>query len=75
VIEIEHLENLENIISGVRKTPGVHDVWKVQRDEGNRASAKTKYLGATAKKRGGFAVDGCNRDSSPTDLAGLIISE
>jgi hypothetical protein len=50
VIEIEDLKHLENIINGVRKTPGVHDMRRPQRGEGNRLSAKTKYLGATAKK-------------------------
>ncbi len=31
VIEIEDLKHLENIIQGVRKIPGVHDVQRLQR--------------------------------------------
>ncbi|HEY8671348.1 MAG TPA: ACT domain-containing protein [Terriglobales bacterium] len=31
IIEIEDLKHLENIIQGVRKIPGVHDVQRLQR--------------------------------------------
>ena len=31
VMEIEDLKHLENIINGVRKIPGVHDVLRLQR--------------------------------------------
>src|SRR5207245_11212409 len=45
ILDIADLQHLENIINGVRKIPGVHDVQRLQKIEKQWSVSPTRNLG------------------------------